>query len=90
LLSEKGDILKLKISGLQKRFDARTDEHFHFRCMECGGVSDIEPDGMEEVSEKLKSVLDRNGISGYTLEFRGCCGECTGDVETELQTGTRG
>jgi Fe2+ or Zn2+ uptake regulation protein len=71
----------LQVSGLQKRFDGRTDDHFHLRCTECGSVHDVEPDGMEEVSCSLKSVLERNGISGYSLEFRGFCGECSNVAE---------
>lgn len=74
-LREKGEILELEVNGAPGRFDANTEEHYHFRCVRCGCVCDVD----EPVSKGLgKRVARKTGfkISDYRLEFRGLCKEC--------------
>lgn len=68
-------ILQLDLCGSLSRFDGRQDNHYHFRCVECGRVFDVDVPVDEE--------LDRRGgqRTGFTilyhrLEFRGLCREC--------------
>ncbi len=74
-LRERGEILELDINGTSSRFDARTDDHYHFRCEKCDRVFDID----EPVDKQLDGrVAGKTGfkISYYQLEFRGLCREC--------------
>ncbi len=75
LLCESGGILELDLCGTLSRFDARRDNHYHFRCVKCGLVFDVDvPVDME----MDKIVAQRTGfmISYHRLEFRGVCKNC--------------
>ncbi|MCI5226738.1 MAG: transcriptional repressor, partial [Candidatus Electrothrix sp. AX2] len=41
LMVHAGMIRKLELGGKQKRFDARTDLHYHVRCSFCGKMADL-------------------------------------------------
>lgn len=74
-LSQRGEILELDLSGALSRYDAFTDDHYHFRCNGCGRVFDLD----EPVDRKLdKKVEQKTGfeVTHHRLEFRGLCGEC--------------
>lgn len=51
-------------------------EHHHFHCRECGGLFDVEPDGIERLE------LSGEGFSVERTEvlFRGLCVACTVDA----------
>ena len=75
LLKESGEILELELNGTLGRFDARTDNHYHFRCEKCGRVFDVD----EPVDKELNGRVARKTgfkISHYYLEFLGLCREC--------------
>jgi Fur family peroxide stress response transcriptional regulator len=66
---------KLSLGAGPARYDSRTDEHEHIRCLSCGRVQDIEgagpPDWMEGLAE-----LTRYDVVGYRLELEGYCPDC--------------
>jgi len=75
LLAESGEILELDMCGSLSRFDARHDNHYHFRCKKCGGVFDVD----EQVNKDMDKKVAR--VTGFTifyhrLEFRGLCLDC--------------
>ena len=75
LLQERGEILELAFNGGSSRFDGTSHNHYHFRCMKCGQVFDID----EKVDRKLDERIARKTgfkISRHQLEFRGLCQEC--------------
>ena len=75
LLCQSGEVLELDMCGTLSRFDGRTDNHYHFRCLKCGRVFDLD----EPVDEGLnKRVADRTGfeVQCHRLEFRGLCLDC--------------
>ena len=75
LLCETGEILELDLCGTLSRFDSRQDNHYHFRCENCGRVFDVE----EPVDEEMdRRIARRTGfrISCHRLEFRGLCQQC--------------
>ena len=70
LLKERGEILELEFNGTLGRFDARTDNHYHFRCEKCNRVFDVDA----PVGEELNGVVARKTgfkVSHYYLEFLG-------------------
>jgi Fur family ferric uptake transcriptional regulator len=75
ILSECGLITKMEIGGVQKRFDAVTENHYHIRCIVCGRVDDVD-------GEVLVNIADRfNDLNGYEvvdhrLELMGICPSC--------------
>jgi Fe2+ or Zn2+ uptake regulation protein len=75
LLANEGKVLVLDQGGLENRFDATTQNHYHFRCEHCGRVVDVD----EPVCQALdESVARKTGftVSHHILEFRGLCDAC--------------
>jgi Fur family peroxide stress response transcriptional regulator len=75
ILRDTGMISELNLNGTVSRFEARQDNHYHFRCEKCGRVFDLD----EPVDTKLdKRVAKKTGfkVSHHQLEFRGLCKEC--------------
>ena len=75
LLSEDGEVLQLGLCGSLSRFDARRDNHYHFRCENCGRVFDVDEPVDENINER---IAERTGfrVLSHRLEFRGLCQEC--------------
>ncbi len=76
LLSEAGQVIKLELTGKQKRFDGNVEEHYHMRCSGCGKVMDIDDIEMDQIHKRLYDLTDRNGLEGFRLELIGLCPEC--------------
>lgn len=76
LLSEAREIMKLELSGKQKRFDGNPERHYHLRCTECGRVEDVAPEKMKDVDEKLNELVKNLKIDDFRLELSGLCSYC--------------
>jgi Fur family ferric uptake transcriptional regulator len=75
-LAEAGMIQKLELTSKKRRYDADTESHYHFRCLECGKVFDLalEAEGaLDELADQIKEFE----VLEHCLEFRGRCPECT-------------
>lgn len=84
VLKEEGLIIEIS-DGKQSRYDARVDDHFHFRCDLCGKIYDIEP---HTIDVRLKpDRLEKFGfkVSRFSIELSGICGQCNkgGRVEKD-------
>jgi Fur family peroxide stress response transcriptional regulator len=59
------------------RYDARSDHHYHLRCLRSGAVQDLstpfDPDLIEKLDPNLTQDLQRQGfhVTGYRLELVG-------------------
>ncbi len=66
---------KLALGSGPARYDGRTDDHEHIRCLSCGRVQDIEGlrpvDWMEGIA-----ALTPFDVVGYRLELQGYCPDC--------------
>jgi len=67
---------KLTYGDGSARYDARTDEHYHARCLSCGSVRDVHNSA---VSGRLPEIRPTDGfrIEGYRLEVVGYCSACS-------------
>jgi Fe2+ or Zn2+ uptake regulation protein len=75
ILCQMGEVLELVLAGSSSRFDARCENHYHFRCEKCGRVFDID----EPVDKKIDGRIARKTgfrVIYHKLEFRGICREC--------------
>ena len=80
VLQETGQITELNLNGVVTRYEARKEEHYHFRCDRCGQVFDLnEPINIE----MNKRVSERTGLKIFyhQLEFSGLCQECNTKAE---------
>lgn len=76
LLSDMGEILRLRVGDGVDHFDADTSEHYHFVCTECGSVIDLDMDSIDSIME---TAGERFGgrIRGHVTYFYGSCPACT-------------
>jgi len=75
VLKEAGLVSELNLDGNVSRFEAKKQDHYHFRCEQCGAVMDID----EPVNKALDRKISRKTglkIAYHQLEFRGLCRKC--------------
>ena len=75
LLSDLGEINKISGVGGADRFDGRTDPHCHFVCTECGQVTDLETEGIQEIIQKAGENFGGK-ITECRARFFGICEDC--------------
>ena len=76
LLSDMGEILRLRVGDGVDHFDADTSEHYHFVCTECGNVIDLDMDSIDSIMETAGERFDGR-IRGHITYFYGTCPACT-------------
>ncbi len=82
ILQEEGLIIEIN-DGRQSRFDARTDRHYHFRCVKCERIYDIDLD-MMNINVDLK-YLSKKGfkIDKVNIDIEGICPKCVKGANVE-------
>ncbi len=67
---------KLPYGDDSARYDARTDDHVHARCLACGAVRDVHSSA---IAGSLPAIAPSNGfrIEAYRLEVVGYCANCS-------------
>ena len=77
ILKDEGLILELS-DGKQSRFDGRVDQHFHFKCISCNSIYDIDNKQIVKVERK---ELEKEGyqVHSFDVVFSGICPKCNGN-----------
>lgn len=75
LLTDRGEILRLQVGDGVDHFDADTSRHCHFFCSDCGSVTDIKLDCLEEMLVKAQQKFNGK-ISSQSTCFYGVCEKC--------------
>jgi Fur family ferric uptake transcriptional regulator/Fur family peroxide stress response transcriptional regulator len=76
ILKDEGLILELN-DGKQSRFDARTDNHLHFKCEMCNSIYDIDFNAISlQINDK---ILDVFNVKSVDIVLNGICPKCIGD-----------
>lgn len=75
LLSDRGEILRLQVGDGVDHFDADTSKHCHFVCSDCGAVTDMPFDGLEDMLAKAQQTFSGR-IDSQSTCFYGVCGKC--------------
>lgn len=76
LLADKGKITVINYANDQSHYDGNTENHYHFRCNDCGDVFDIE---LKLLNEKVNNKVENNSdfiVENHRLEFYGLCPSC--------------
>ena len=81
ILSECGLITKMEIGGMQKRFDAVTENHYHIRCAVCGRVDDVDGEVLEDIAGRFAN-LNGYKVIDHRLELIGICPSCRDDADS--------
>jgi Fur family peroxide stress response transcriptional regulator len=75
LLAQRGEILRLACDGKVDRFDADTSPHYHFMCLNCGCVKDIDMPYASNIDEEANEEFD-GMITSHSILFQGYCRDC--------------
>jgi len=76
VLKGQGKIKELKFEGEDfSRFDGNTSPHYHFRCLNCGRIYDIEISPLKDC-EKLVAQLSGHDIHFHEIFYFGICKRC--------------
>ena len=75
LLSDMGEIIRLRVGDGVDHFDADTSPHNHFVCSECGSVIDLKMENIDYIQEAARKDFSGR-IDGYSAYFYGLCGSC--------------
>ena len=71
-----GLAVKLTYGDGSARYDGRTDDHHHLRCVTCGRVMDLPGRADDREVARLAASADSFTVTGYRLELTGYCQEC--------------
>lgn len=74
-LIELGEILELNYGSTYSRFDGNPEPHYHFVCLDCGQVCDLDMSVMHDL-DKIAAADSGFVVTGHRLEFYGYCSEC--------------
>lgn len=75
LLSDMGDIQRLRVGDGVDHFDADISVHNHFICTDCGSVIDLEMDNIDGITKTAGENFNGR-IDGHVTYFYGVCGNC--------------
>ena len=75
VLEEMGKIMELNYGSDHSRFDGIPENHYHFRCLECGKVVDLDVDIKGSMDQIVQEEIDGE-VDYHRTEFFGYCNEC--------------
>lgn len=75
LLSDIGEILRLRLGDGTDHFDADTSNHYHFVCTECKSVIDLNMESIESIENTARENFSGT-ITGHIAYFYGTCEKC--------------
>ena len=74
MLASDGVILKISFEGAD-RYDGNKELHYHFQCLECGRVTDVDMPTFDDINSKAQAYA-KGRIDTHELIFSGVCDEC--------------
>ena len=74
LMKEAGEILELDYGSNFSRYDGNPEPHYHFSCLKCSNVYDLELKPQTQLNKKLEE--EGFEIQSHRLEFQGLCPRC--------------
>ncbi len=75
LLSDKGELLRLRMGDGIDHFDATVTPHYHFICNHCGRVIDLDLDEIPSIDKIADASFDGK-VEGHVTYFYGTCADC--------------
>ncbi|MBQ8042829.1 MAG: transcriptional repressor [Clostridia bacterium] len=71
VLTESNKITRIKSKDNTYRYDNNLKKHAHFVCRECGELSDISRNVLDEIQ-----TIDGHKVLDYEINFEGICKDC--------------
>lgn len=79
-LANMDEVLQLSYGSGQDRYDGNPKAHYHFRCSQCGCVSDVQLPYEHELDRRATHACSGR-VTGHRLEFVGVCSSCSIKLE---------
>jgi len=77
MLSTAGEIRRIELAGMQRRYDGNMAPHDHIRCERCGRIDDVQWRIAEcACRAERDSIVTDYEITGRRIEFTGVCARC--------------
>lgn len=83
ILKEQGVIQEIRYAGQQSRFDGNPSPHYHFTCVDCEQVLDVDLPRDTRLEQQLKQLRPDLEVIGHNIEFFGRCPRCARQREEE-------
>ena len=80
ILVGEGALRKVEVPDGLNRFNITLKNHYHVRCVKCGGVSDVDMDEIPDLLEKIHNAQEIEFLD-YDISFRGICTKCREKVK---------
>ena len=77
LLKDENRVLELSFGKHSCRYDGTVKEHFHFFCLKCKNVFDVEETDIGQLDKKIADKMNFK-VEYHRLEFFGYCDKCGG------------
>ena len=74
--AEEGDILRLKLTDANDRYDVTLGRHYHIVCRNCGAVADVKTKVDEQLVLRATEGFENFSVEDIHVEFTGLCKEC--------------
>ena len=75
VLSDIGEINRIRLGDGAEHFDGITAPHYHFICNKCGRIIDLNIKSLEHINS-LASIDFEGEIDGHFTYFYGLCPDC--------------
>ncbi len=75
VLTDSGEVQEININNKFKRYDGNPRQHYHFNCLECKRVFDLNGSYQEDLDTMI-SEKNPHQISGHNADFFGTCSQC--------------
>lgn len=76
ILEEQGLIQEIHHAGQQSRYDGNPAPHYHFTCVQCQQVLDVDLPTERRLERELKQRMPELEVLGHNIEFYGRCPRC--------------
>ncbi len=76
ILLDQNLVQKIEAGSSFDRFDANTDQHYHFMCRVCGSVDDLPLEVLSGLDKKVTSSTNYL-VEAHRLDFYGVCPSCS-------------
>ncbi|MCM8819958.1 MAG: transcriptional repressor [Candidatus Omnitrophica bacterium] len=74
-LRDQGEILELVCGKYSSRYDGDAKPHYHFFCLKCQKILDLDMPVLENLDEKVRRKL-KVDVRYHRIDFYGYCQEC--------------
>ena len=81
-LAENGQIRRIVMPDGLERYDVRADQHYHFRCKNCGSILDVDIGYIDQINDAVQKKYDVF-VQEHDVVFTGVCSECKSVRERE-------